>query len=155
MDEILNALLTAFKGAGISAVRRFPAGVMPRLTGCVAAVSVEKVRAAGCGLGEYLGTEDVPGMGLVERYGKTMQATLLIRVYCPDGCDDEGVLDVLLAQPGGVLVTDILAGQPEFHPETDCFVTDIRADVTAYLMALRAPDDDTELLDFRLEGDMK
>ncbi len=155
MDGILNAVITALNDSGIPALRRFPAGVMPRRKEPAVAVSFEKIHAAAGGFREYLGMEDVPGKGTVERYGKKMCATVLLRVCCPKGQDEPPVTDVLLGLQGGVRISELSAEEPVFDPVADCFVTKIRAEISAYLMAERIPGDDPGYRDFRLEGDMK
>lgn len=155
MDRFINAVLTALEEAGIPAIRRLPGGSMPRLTGPRAAVGLESIKAAPGAAYDYLGTEYSDEFGDVERYGRKMDAVLLVRVFAPDGASvSSRVCTVLMGGFDGVTVKDISASMAEFDPVADCFVTEVRADVSAYLYAQSASDED-EFLDFRLEGEVK
>lgn len=155
MESVLNAVLTALQEAGIPAVKAVPEGVMPRLKAPRAAVSLEKVRAANGGFYDYLGIEETEDRGFVERYGRKMEATLLISVFSPDSRDmASSVYAVLAAGFDGVTVGEMTAEKPEFDSVADCYVTKIRAEMHAYLYA-ESTGDDEEFLDFTLEGELK
>lgn len=155
MESVLNAVLTALQEAGIPAVMAVHQGVMPRLTTPKAAVSLEKVRAANGSFYDYLGLEETEDRGLVERYGRKMEATLLISVFSPDCRDVTGdIYPVLAAGFPGVTVGEMTADKPEFDAAADCWITSLRAELCAYLYA-ESQDDDEEFLEFTLEGELK
>lgn len=155
MDRFIKAVLTALEEAGIPAIERLPGGVMPRLTAPRAAVGLESIKAAPGAAYDYLGTEYTDDRGDVERYGRRMDAVLLVRVFAPQGSEvGSKVCMVLAGGFPGVTVKEISASMAEFDPVADCFVTQVRAEVSAYLYA--QSDSDEELfLDFRLEGEVK
>lgn len=155
MDEIIVRVLTALEEAGIPAVRAMPDGIMPRLKGPRAAVCFERVKRSSPGLYEYLGTEETADRGEVERYGRRISAVLLIRVCAPDGqAVSPRVCRALEGGIRGVTIGEITASAAVFDPVADVFVTEVRAELAAYLIA-ESTDDSVQFLDFRLEGEVK
>ena len=155
MEDVISLVLTALEEAGIPAVKAIPRGVMPRLTAPKAAVQLESVKSETPGLYEYLGVEETPERGPVERYGRRMSAVLLVRIFAPD---NESVAPAVLCalQQGfsGVTVEKITASAPVFDSVADAFMTEVRAEISAYFYALSG-EDTSEFLDFRLEGEVK
>lgn len=155
MDTFIKAVLTALEEAGIPAMKRLPSPMMPRLTGPRAAVGFESIKAAQGAAYDYLGTEETEEYGQVERYGRRMEAVLLVRVFAPDGAEVGDKVALALARGfDGVTVKDISAKMAGFDPVADCFVTEVRAEISAYLYAVGGSDEET-FLDFRLEGEAK
>ena len=134
MEDVIALVLTALEEAGIPAVKAFPGGMMPRLTAPRAAVRLESVKSETPGLYEYLGVEETPDRGPVERYGRRLSAVLLIRILAPDSASvTPAVCRALQQGLGSVTVEKITASAPVFDSVADAFVTEVRGELSVYL----------------------
>lgn len=154
MERLIQPVICALKEGGVPAVRCFPGGTVPRLTGPAAAVSVQSVEAAEGGLNGFLGLRQTDDGGMEAQYGKMLQAVLLVRVFSPDGSCGK-VPQILLQNPGGLPVRRLCAKEPVFDPVADCFVTEISVTLDKCLLPLQTDGEDGEYLDFSLEGEAK
>lgn len=158
MREILDRVQTALQQAGLSALRQFPAGDMPLLTGAAAAVDLQSIRAANGSFLDYLGTVEDPERGPLERYGKKMEGTVRVCILAPDAeALRQAATDAITALGFGlplISVEEVSAEQTVFDPAADCFRKDVFLRFGAYFCAESA-EDSTEFTDFKLEGDIR
>lgn len=156
MGELVTALVAAIRALGLSAVARFPAEEMPRLTHAVTAVGLQKAETVGSGFADYLGTFEENG-GLTERYGKRLTADLLCRVYAPDGDSAmtaaETLCGLLMGPVGGLQARQTVLGPCVYDREADCFTMDVTVTVTAHYLAALPPEQEPTFRDFRLESE--
>lgn len=161
MDELIAALLRALEKAQITAVKAFPEGIMPKLTGPVTAVGIREMKGGANGAYTYLGMQ-ADGMGAARAlYGRRLEAEALMQVYCPRSLggracmtESERVAALLAEQPGGVRIESFSVGTCAYDAVSDCFRCTITAKTRAYLYAL-ANEDGTEFTDFILKGEVK
>ena len=83
MDELIRALIKKLTDAGLTAVRAFPEGMMPRLTKAVTAVGIREVKSAGAGAYAYLGMREDEAGTLRAVYGRRLEAEAFLQVWCP------------------------------------------------------------------------
>lgn len=161
MDELIAALLRALEKAQITAVKAFPEGIMPKLTGPVTAVGIREMKGGANGAYTYLGMQP-DGTGAARAlYGRRLEAEALMQVYCPRSLggracmtESERVAALLAGEPGGVRIESFSVGTCAYDAVSDCFRCTITAKTRAYLYAL-ANEDGTEFTDFILKGEVK
>ena len=158
MDEITTRVIAALQQAGIAATTQFPVGFMPRLAEAAAAVELQSIRAASGSFLDYLGITEDPEKGPLERYGRKMEGTVLVRICAPDAASvrtaAETAVSVLGVGLKNVTVEETAAEETVFDQAADCFRKDVLVRFSAYFCALRT-EDDTEFLDFKLEGEIR
>lgn len=161
MDELIAALLRALKNAGITAVKAFPEGVMPKLSGPVTAVGIQEMKSAANGAYTYLGMQADAEGTVRALYGRQLETEAYLQVYCPRSiggracmAESERVAALLAGMAGGVQIGSFSVGPCSYDAVSDCFRCTITAKARAYLYAL-ANDDETEFTDFILKGEVK
>ena len=161
MDELIAALLQALKNAGITAVKAFPEGMMPKLSGPVTAVGIQEMKSAANGAYTYLGMQTDAAGAARALYGRQLETQALLKVYCPRSAggracmaESERVAALLAGMAGSVQIESFSAGPCSYDAASDCFRCTITAKTRAYLYAL-ANDDETEFTDFILKGEVK
>lgn len=142
MEGLMQSVVSRLKQAGVPAVRSFPGGVIPRITGPVAAVSMEKLQAVDGGFGRALGAA----------HGRQVQVTVLVRLFSPDSRGADAVCRALMQWPA-VLTAEL--EEPVFDAGADCFVTCLRAAFKGLVSDAAETDEGPAFTDFRLEGEMK
>lgn len=161
MEELIRALIKKLTDAGLTAVRAFPEGLMPRLTKAVTAVGIREVKSAGAGAYAYLGMrEDAEGT-LRAVYGRRLEAEAFLQVWCPrviggKACMEaaEQAMAALSEQSGGVRIEALTMGQCVYDAGSDCFQCMLTAKTQAYLYAV-CNEEETEFTDFILKGEVK
>ena len=83
MEQLIAQILSLLEAAGLHAMAASPAEPAPRLQTPACALALEQVHLAAPGLNQYLGEQEDPAYGTVERYGAKLEATALITVYSP------------------------------------------------------------------------
>lgn len=158
MDEITARVIAALEQAGLPAVLQFPAGSMPRLTAAAAAVELRSIRAVSGSFLDYLGVTEDPEKGSLERYGRNMEGTVRIRICAPEAEAVRTAAEKAIAALGfglpALTVRETAAEETVFDQAMDCFRKDVLLSFSAYFCADRT-EDDTEFLDFKLEGEIR
>lgn len=161
MEELIRALIKKLTDAGLTAVRAFPEGMMPRLTKAVTAVGIREVKSAGAGAYAYLGMRADEAGVLRAVYGRRLEAEAFLQVWCPrviggKTCMDtaEQALSALSEQGGGVRIEALTMGPCVYDAGSDCFQCMLTAKTQAYLYAV-CNEDETEFTDFILKGEVK
>ena len=158
MGELISRILALLEAAGLPAEERLPSHPYRRVTDARANVQLRKLKSVGSGLGNYLGLSETEDGGTVERYGKKMTAEIRIRVLAADASAASEAASTVweTAEAGipGVSVTGIELSEGSFDAQSDCFVQDVTVSVLASLWAERT-NNDTEFLNFHLEGEMQ
>ena len=158
MGELISRILALLEAAGLPAEERLPSHPYRRVTDARANVQLRKLKSVGSGLGDYLGLSETEDGGTVERYGKKMTAEIRIRVLAADASAASEAASTVweTAEAGipGVSVTGIELSEGSFDAQSDCFVQDVTVSVLASLWAERT-NNDTEFLNFHLEGEMQ
>lgn len=160
MDELIAALIRALKQAGVTAVKAYPEGVMPKLEGAVTAVGLRAMKNAEQGW-SYLGMRKKADGSSAAFYGRSVEAEAEMRVYCPRRiggrvcmAEAEKAAAVLAAPIGGIRIEAFSVGACAYEPKSDCFCCTLTAKTQAYVYAA-ANEDETEFTDFILKGEVK
>ena len=159
MEQLTGTLLSVLEQEGLSVCRRFPGGLMPRLTGARTAAQVRSFRVEPCGLGHYLGLSR-DGSVATERYAKRVGGTLLLRTFAPDvdvaSAEQERILQALSRGIPGLSIRSFQGEETEFSSLCDCYTKDLLVEFSAYYYARENGEEDAPLfLDFTLEGELQ
>ena len=158
MDQITARLASQLTAQGLPAAQAFPQGAMPRLTVPRAAVMLESFRLVSGAFGDYLGMEEDPERGPVERYGRTARGQVQIRIYAADagGTCAAATVAVAALEDGipGIAVEEIRLAEPVFDPVSNCFYRALTVLFSARYLARRT-EEDAGILRFILEGEVQ
>lgn len=155
MDDVILRVISCLQEAGLEAARAFAPHPMRHLTAPRAAVELQSVRAAAGSFYDYLGEEEDAEKGFVERYGRRLGGTVLVRLSAPTAKEAsaaaESAVAALTAGVQDVTVEEVSMLEPVFDPVADCHTRDVTLAFSAYFCALKTEDDGV-FLDFKLEG---
>ena len=161
MEQLIMAILKALEQAGLPAAKAISTGMMPRLQGPVTAVCLEKAKADQMGFFQYLGILDDPEKGLVELYGRQLEATVLLDTFCPISKGSHGCIartqeltQRLLDGIDGIQILSFTTDKCRFDPASTCFRQEIHLQLKAYLYCVQTEQEE-EFTDFTLKGEWK
>lgn len=161
LNQVKEAILSALKEAGLTALGRFGTQAERSYTGPVAVIGVAQAAGKPMGLGGYLGTVYDPDAGTErEIYGRMLEVTVSVDVYAPGGADAcesamETAAETLMAGlPAGLRLRSLQWGQTEWDEDSGLYLRRGTAEYTAQFTAT-ASAETGEILDFELKGVMK
>ena len=163
MKELLQlraAVIQALGEGGLTALEAFPAGRAKRYPGAVAAVSVGAAEGKTLGFCNYLGEQYDASSGQVwERYGKRLEAEILVDVRAETAADCEGgcaaASSVLLSGlPEGVRPGELRWEEVKWERESGFFLRRGRLQCSALFLA-QSQEGEPVFLDFQLKGVLK
>lgn len=155
------AIVEALKDAGLPTFPAWERARLGELKGPAAIVGVEELTGSDAALWDYLGLEERPGGGTLERYGRRLSLKLFIEVYAPrsQAAECEAALETveaLLLETGvaGLRTETLRRGAVEHDRASGYLKCRCTASSGAYVTALRAGED-AVLTDFELKGVVK
>ena len=155
---ILSAVTDCLVQAGLPAMRAYPAAQLRRDEACIC-VGLKSCKAAGGGMGEYLGCR-ASGDGSADRelYGLRLETEIALTVLAPTAelCSDtvdrlSGALDAL---PSGLKTQALICSQLQPDKTAGMFRCDAVLCAAAYLIA-EGDEESGTFLDFELRGVIK
>ena len=155
MEQVIARIVSRLQAAGIDTENAFPPALMRRLTSARAAVEVKSVKAVPGSFCDYLGMEEDEETGAVERYGRRLGGTVLVRIFAPTAieaakCAAEAAQS--LAQGvAGLSVEAVTVSEPVYDAAGDYHTRDVELAFSAYFYALKTEEDGV-FLNFKLEG---
>lgn len=161
MELMIQAVVQALTAAGIHAAAALPVQVLPHLEAPAVAVGLQSAQASACALYDYLGVETGEDGSWREIYGRRLEATLSLEVYCPAALGGAGaraaaeaVAQVLLDGVEGLRLGTFTVGACAYDADSALFVCPCTAEAAAYVYATVADDGET-FTDFILKGVLK
>jgi len=157
-DTILAAVTDCLVQAGLPALRAWPAAPLRRAEKCIC-VGLKSCKAAGSGMGEYLGRRAAgDGSADKEFYGLRLETEIALTVLAPSAAACTETLDALsgalAALPGGLRAQALVCAQPEPDKTAGMFRCETVLCAAAYLVA-ESDEESGSFLDFELRGVMK
>lgn len=157
-QAVLDAVLSALRGAGLRAAAQYPNLALEKTVPAVC-VGVRSETVAAPGFGSYLGREEIGGV-TVERYGVKADITVLLDLYLPpeelSRCQTlfSQVSGALAGLPAGVKLRKLTRGEPVPDKAVEMFRCPCTMECTAYFVG-EMEQDGGEWLDFVLRGVLK
>lgn len=141
LDAVLDAIMAALTGAGISALRQFPDSEISRDSGPIVCVGLRSNKLVSSGAGDYMGVREDGGV-VSEVYGFRMTPVIALDIYSPDdgangaeGCivAAEAVSAALPDFPSGLKARAFVCGETTFDDVTEMFHLPAELSCAAFL----------------------
>ncbi len=152
---VLDAVLSALRAEGLTAVAQYPGQALDKKTPMVC-VGVRSQTLEPAAFGQYLGRQEVQG-AVAERYGVKAEMTVLLDLYLPPARAGEcqalfaKIAAALSALPAGVRLRKLTRGELAPDPATQMLRCPCAVDCDAWFTGLREEDGET-WLEFQLKG---
>ena len=155
MESVITRIISRLQEAGLETAPAFPPTPMRRLTAPRAAAEMKSIRAVPGSFCDYLGMEEDAETGAVERYGRRLSGTVLVRLFAPaaQAAAHAAALAAQTLSEGvtGLCVESVDLLEPRYDADAACHTRDVELNFSAYFYA-RKTEDDAVFLNFELEG---
>jgi len=163
IDTVLNAVIGCLKDSGIDAMRALPTARAGQYAEPVVTVALSEAKAAGSGMGEYLGLVwDEGRADWRELYGFRLIAEIALEIWSARdgargaaGCDEcfSEISEALKLLPSGLKLRSLSRGRTEFDGASDMFRCEAQLDCATYIYAQRDSAEDV-FSDFIVKGEI-